>query len=100
MISAVILANWNFPNKFSINLALSCGATLSSATCKSLIINKRFPASLVVISLILIPKSVNAFVALVLGLIRDAIADLIALAPSAAGTPASFRATIIAAKSL
>ena len=88
--SADILANWNFPNSCSIALDLSKGLSWSSADCNAIIVSVRFPALSFTIPLRSIPNPANCSVATLVGLMSDAIADLIAFAPSDAFTPPSF----------
>ena len=96
---ADILAYWNLPNSCSIALDLLRGSNLSKADCRSVIVSVKFPALDVTILSISIPKPKNISLATFVGLIRDAIADLIALAPSDALTPPSFIAVRYNAKS-
>ena len=96
---ADILANWNFPNSCSIAFDLLSGSRLSKDFCSATIVPVRSPALDVTIPAISIPNPANISLATFVGLIRDAIADLIALAPSEAFTPPSFIAVRYRAKS-
>ena len=66
------------------------GSSPSKAACKDKIVSVRFPAFLSTIPFKSIPILANCSVATLVGLISDAIADLIAFAPSDAFTPPSF----------
>ena len=87
---ADILANWNFPNNCSIAFDLLNGSRLSNAFCKDIIVPVKSPAFDDTIPAKSIPNPLNISFATLVGLIRDANADLIAFAPSEAFTPPSF----------